>query len=52
LRFGRLSDSSRLAAYAVRKIDPEEALESYRLFDELFAANASDGLNPAIWLDD
>jgi hypothetical protein len=27
--------------------------EAYRLFDELFAANdASDGLNPAIWLDD
>ena len=40
------------SAWAVEKITAAQAREAYRLFDELFAANASDGLNPAIWLDD
>ena len=39
-------------AWAVEKITAAQAREAYRLFDELFAANASDGVNPAIWLDD
>ena len=39
-------------AWAVEKITIAQAREAYRLFDELFGANAPNGVNPAIWLDD
>jgi len=31
-------------SYAVRRVDPEEALETYRLFDEIIGATLAEGI--------